>query len=140
MTEMAFDAIAPHALPQLVATSPKAELHLHIEGTLEPELIFALAQRNGVQLPYADIEALRQAYAFTNLQSFLDLYYAGCNVLRTEQDFFDLAWSYFKRVAMTMSCASTLFDPEAHTERGIGLGIFMPGFIRATEKAQKNWG
>ena len=141
MTEMAFDAIAPHALPQLVATSPKAELHLHIEGTLEPELIFALAQRNGVQLPYADIEALRQAYAFTNLQSFLDLYYAGCNVLRTEQDFFDLAWSYFKRVAADhVVRVEPFFDPQTHTERGIGFDIFMPGFIRATEKAQKELG
>ncbi len=141
MTEMAFDAIAPHALPQLVATSPKAELHLHIEGTLEPELIFALAQRNGVQLPYADIEALRQAYAFTNLQSFLDLYYAGCNVLRTEQDFFDLAWSYFERVAADhVVRVEPFFDPQTHTERGIGFDVFMPGFIRATEKAQKELG
>ena len=82
-----FHSIAPSVLTQLLVTSPKAELHLHIEGTLEPELIFKLAQRNGVALPYADVEALRRAYAFTSLQSFLDLYYAGCNVLRTEQDF-----------------------------------------------------
>ena len=82
MPATAFNTISHSALPQLIATSPKAELHLHIEGTLEPELIFALAQRNGVVLPYADVQALRRAYAFTDLQSFLDLYYAGCNVLR----------------------------------------------------------
>lgn len=141
MPDIAFDAIAPHALPQLIATSPKAELHLHIEGTLEPELIFALAQRNGVQLPYANIEALRQAYAFTNLQSFLDLYYAGCNVLRTEQDFFDLAWAYFKRAAADhVVRAELFFDPQTHTERGIGFDVFMPGLLRASEKAQKELG
>ena len=78
---------------------PKAELHLHIEGSLEPELMFALAQRNGVALPYASVEALRRAYAFTDLQSFLDIYYAGAGVLLTEQDFHDLAWAYLERAA-----------------------------------------
>ena len=75
---------------------PKAELHIHIEGSLEPELIFKLAQRNGVELPYADVEALRAAYAFTDLQSFLDIYYAGASVLLKEQDFFDMAWAYLE--------------------------------------------
>lgn len=97
-------------LKELVANSPKAELHVHIEGTLEPELIFALAQRNRVELPYADVQALRQAYAFTDLQSFLDLYYAGCSVLRTEQDFFDLAWAYFSVRRPTMWCGSSRFS------------------------------
>ncbi|MDO5653512.1 MAG: adenosine deaminase [Brachymonas sp.] len=130
-----------NTLPQLVATSPKAELHLHIEGTLEPELIFALAQRNGVTLPYADVEALRAAYAFTDLQSFLDLYYAGCNVLRTEQDFFDLAWAYFERAAADhVVRVEPFFDPQTHTDRGIGFDVFMPGFIRAAEKAKQDLG
>ncbi|HRZ61310.1 MAG TPA: adenosine deaminase, partial [Rubrivivax sp.] len=94
-----FDAIARDRLPALLRTMPKAELHLHIEGTLEPELIFRLAQRNGVALPYPSVDALRAAYAFTDLQSFLDLYYAGAGVLKTEQDFFDMAWAYFERAA-----------------------------------------
>ena len=138
---IAFSAIPSKALPQLIATSPKAELHVHIEGTLEPELIFALAQRNGVQLPYADIEALRKAYAFTNLQSFLDLYYAGCDVLRTEQDFFDLAWSYFERAAANhVVRTEPFFDPQTHTARGIGFDVFMPGLLRASEKAKQELG
>ncbi len=80
---------------ELAAAIPKAELHIHIEGSLEPELIFALAQRNGLSLPYASVEALREAYAFTNLQSFLDIYYAGASVLLQEADFHDMAWAYF---------------------------------------------
>ncbi len=87
-------AVAAHRLPQLLRAMPKAELHIHIEGSLEPELIFALAARNGVKLPYASVEALRAAYAFTNLQSFLDIYYAGASVLLHEQDFYDMAWAY----------------------------------------------
>ena len=94
-----FDAIPRDRLPALLRASPKAELHIHIEGSLEPELIFALAQRNGVTLPYASIDALRAAYAFTDLQSFLDIYYAGASVLLKEQDFFDMAWAYFERAA-----------------------------------------
>src|SRR5438270_14087525 len=86
-------------LRELVRALPKAELHIHIEGSLEPELIFALAQRNGVSIPYASVEELRRAYAFTNLQSFLDIYYAGASVLLKEQDFFDMAWAYLQRAA-----------------------------------------
>src|SRR2546425_5355414 len=86
-------------LAALVRRLPKAELHIHIEGSLEPELIFELAQRNGVALPYADVDALRAAYAFTNLQSFLDLYYAGASVLLTEDDFDAMGWAYFRRAA-----------------------------------------
>lgn len=128
-------------LKELVANSPKTELHVHIEGTLEPELIFALAQRNRVELPYADVQALRQAYAFTDLQSFLDLYYAGCSVLRTEQDFFDLAWAYFQRAAADhVVRVEPFFDPQTHTDRGIGFDVFMPGFMRAAERAQKELG
>lgn len=141
MNASSFAHINRDALPQLVTTSPKAELHLHIEGTLEPELIFELAQRNQVGLPYPNVQALRDAYAFTDLQSFLDLYYAGCNVLRTEQDFFDLAWAYFKRAAADhVVRVEPFFDPQTHTERGIGFDVFMPGFIRATQKAQAELG
>ena len=136
-----FATIDHATLKELVANSPKAELHVHIEGTLEPELIFALAQRNQVELPYADVQALRQAYAFTDLQSFLDLYYAGCSVLRTEQDFFDLAWAYFQRAAADhVVRVEPFFDPQTHTDRGIGFDVFMPGFIRAAERAQKELG
>ena len=92
-------AIAAERLPELLRAMPKAELHIHIEGSLEPELIFALAQRNGVAIPYASVEELRRAYAFTNLQSFLDIYYAGASVLLKEQDFFDMAWAYLERAA-----------------------------------------
>ena len=136
-----FHSIAPSVLTQLLVTSPKAELHLHIEGTLEPELIFKLAQRNGVALPYADVEALRRAYAFTSLQSFLDLYYAGCNVLRTEQDFFDLAWAYFQRAAAdNVVRVEAFFDPQTHTARGIGFDVFMPGLLRAAAQAEQQLG
>src|SRR5215218_2308112 len=95
----AFDRIPPERLPDLLRAMPKAELHLHIEGTLEPELIFELAQKNGVALAYPNVEALRAAYAFTDLQSFLDIYYAGASVLLKEQDFFDMAMAYFERAA-----------------------------------------
>lgn len=136
-----FATIDRATLELLVANSPKSELHVHIEGTLEPELIFALAQRNQVELPYADVQALRQAYAFTDLQSFLDLYYAGCSVLRTEQDFFDLAWAYFERAAADhVVRVEPFFDPQTHTDRGIGFDVFMPGLLRATERAQKELG
>ena len=94
-----FDRIPADRLPELLRAMPKAELHMHIEGSLEPELIFALAQRNGVRIPYASVEELRKAYAFTNLQSFLDIYYAGASVLLKEQDFYDMAWAYLERAA-----------------------------------------
>ena len=94
MSQPAF-TLSQDQLPALVQAMPKAELHMHIEGSLEPELIFALAQRNGVSLSYPSVEALRAAYAFTDLQSFLDIYYAGASVLLTEQDFHDMAWAYF---------------------------------------------
>src|SRR5262249_57340291 len=93
---MNFDAIPRSAVPALLKRMPKAELHIHIEGSLEPELIFKLAQRNGVALAYPSVEALRKAYAFTSLQSFLDIYYAGASVLLQEQDFFDMAFAYLQ--------------------------------------------
>ncbi|MHB0919619.1 MAG: adenosine deaminase [Thiomonas sp. 13-66-29] len=129
------------ALIAAVCAAPKAELHVHIEGTLEPELAFALARRNGVALRWPSSEALRAAYAFDSLQSFLDLYYAGCDVLRTEQDFFDLAWAYFQRAAADhVVRAEVFFDPQSHTARGIGFDVFMPGLLRAARRAQDELG
>src|SRR3954453_6419613 len=102
-----------------VQAMPKAELHIHIEGSLEPELIFKLAQRNGVVLPYASVEQLRQAYAFTDLQSFLDIYYAGASVLLPEQDFYDMTRAYLQRAhADNVRHAELFFDPQTHTGRG----------------------
>ena len=120
---------------------PKAELHIHIEGSLEPELIFVLAQRNGVSLPYADVEALRAAYAFTDLQSFLDIYYAGASVLLQEQDFFDMAWAYFQRAhADNVVHAELFFDPQTHTERGVPMAFVIHGLKRACDQAQADLG
>jgi adenine deaminase len=130
----------PH-LPALLRAMPKAELHIHIEGSLEPELIFALAQRNGVALPYATVEALRAAYAFTDLQSFLDIYYAGASVLLHEQDFFDMAWAYFERAAADhVVRAELFFDPQTHTERGVDMATVINGLSRACQQAQAELG
>ncbi len=116
---------------------PKAELHIHIEGSLEPELIFALAQRNGVALPYASVEALRRAYAFTDLQSFLDIYYAGASVLLHEQDFFDMAWAYLERAAAdNVVHAEIFFDPQTHTARGVPMETVIDGLHRACDDAR----
>src|SRR5690606_12536049 len=105
---------------ELARFIPKAELHIHIEGSLEPELIFELARRNGVALAYPSIEALRAAYAFTDLQSFLDIYYAGASVLLHPQDFHDMAWAYFRRAhADNVVHAEIFFDPQTHTARGV---------------------
>ena len=111
---------------------PKAELHVHIEGTLEPELAFELAARNKVELPYADVEALRRAYRFEDLQSFLDIYYANCAVLRTEQDFYDLAHAYLSKAATQgVRHAEVFFDPQTHTERGVSFETCCMGIRRA---------
>jgi adenine deaminase len=132
------EASPREALISLIEASPKAELHLHIEGTLEPELIFALAQRNAVTLPWASVDALRQAYAFTDLQSFLDLYYAAASVLIHEQDFHDLAWAYLQRAAADgIVCAEIFFDPQTHTARGIGIGTVIAGLRSACDRAQR---
>ncbi len=130
----------PHLL-SLLRAAPKAELHIHIEGSLEPELIFELARRNHVTLPYADVEALRAAYAFTNLQSFLDVYYAGASVLITEADFDAMAWAYFERAARdnVVHC-EVFFDPQTHTARGIDIGVVMRGLDRAARRAEAELG
>lgn len=136
-----FDAIPRGALPDLLARMPKAELHIHIEGSLEPELIFALARRNGVALPYPDVETLRAAYAFTDLQSFLDIYYAGASVLLKEEDFFDMAVAYFRRAAADRVVhAELFFDPQTHTDRGVPIGVVIDGLARACAFAEREWG
>ncbi|MFZ5521415.1 MAG: adenosine deaminase [Pseudomonadota bacterium] len=128
-------------LPALLAAMPKAELHMHIEGSLEPELIFELARRNGVSLSYPSVEALRAAYAFTDLQSFLDIYYAGASVLLTEQDFEDMAWAYFQRAAAdNVVHAELFFDPQTHTERGVPIGVVINGLTRGIRRARQEVG
>jgi len=135
------ETISRARLPELLARMPKAELHIHIEGSLEPELIFRLAQRNGVQLPYASVEELRRAYAFTNLQSFLDIYYAGASVLRNEQDFFDMAWAYLLRAqADNVVHAELFFDPQTHTARGVSMETVINGLDRACRQAKGELG
>ena len=133
--------VAADRLPDLLRLMPKAELHIHIEGSLEPELIFALAQRNGVSLPYANVEALRRAYAFTNLQSFLDIYYAGASVLLTEQDFYDMARAYFVKAAQDhVLHAELFFDPQTHTARGVAMETVVKGLHRACVDAKAELG
>jgi adenosine deaminase len=120
---------------------PKAELHLHIEGTLEPELIFALAERNRVSLPYRSVDELRHAYAFTDLQSFLDLYYAAMNVLRTEDDFAEMAHAYFARAReQGVVHAEVFFDPQAHTARGIAFESLIDGLWSAVRESEPRYG
>ena len=128
-------------LDNFIRALPKAELHLHIEGSLEPELMFALAQRNGVTIPYASVEDVRAAYAFGNLQDFLDIYYAGADVLRTQQDFHDLATAYFDRAAADgVVHAELMFDPQTHTDRGIPFATVIEGLLSACEDAQTRHG
>ena len=133
-----FDAIPRSALPALLRSAPKAELHIHIEGSLEPELIFALAQRNGVALAYESVEALRAAYDFSDLQSFLDIYYAGASVLLHEEDFHAMAMAYFARAAADhVVHAELFFDPQTHTDRGVDIGVVIQGLARACADARK---
>jgi adenine deaminase len=116
---------------------PKAELHLHIEGTLEPELMFELARRNGVRLPYTSVEEVRRAYVFSDLQSFLDIYYAGCRVLLKEQDFYDLTWAYLARAGgQGVRHAEIFFDPQTHTDRGVPFETVVTGIHRALQDAR----
>lgn len=128
-------------LSPLIAALPKAELHLHIEGSLEPELMFALAQRNSVAIPYASVEEVRAAYSFSRLQDFLDIYYAGADVLRTEQDFHDLATAYFDRAAAdNIVHAEIFFDPQTHTDRGIPFDVVMRGLLSGMGAAHARHG
>ncbi len=123
-------------LQGFIAGLPKAELHLHIEGTLEPALLFALAERNGIALPYPSVEALKAAYRFRDLQGFLDLYYQGMNVLVREDDFYDLAWSYLEKARQQNTLyAEIFFDPQAHTRRGVPFAVVIDGLHRAIADA-----
>jgi adenosine deaminase len=125
----------------LIQRIPKAELHLHIEGTLEPELMMKLAEGNGIDLPYSDVEEIRRAYEFSDLQSFLDIYYAGAAVLLTEQDFYDLTWAYLERAADdNVRHVEIFFDPQTHTERGVSFDTVINGIWRALEDGEKNLG
>ena len=120
-----------------IAGLPKAELHLHLEGSLEPELMFALAKRNKIAIPFKSVEAVRAAYSFSNLQDFLDIYYQGAGVLQTEQDFFDLTDAYLKRVAADGARhVEVFFDPQTHTARGIPFGVVADGMLRALKAAE----
>lgn len=124
-------------LQNKIALAPKAELHIHIEGSLEPELIFKLAERNGVKLAYESVEALRAAYAFTDLQSFLDIYYAGASVLLQEQDFYDMTAAYVERaLADKVVHTEIFFDPQTHTERGVPIETVVAGIDRALADAE----
>lgn len=119
-----------------VENMPKAELHLHVEGTLEPELKFELAARNGLELPYADVDAMRAAYDFDDLTSFLAVYYEGMGVLLTEQDFYELAMAYFRKAAsQNVVYVEVFFDPQAHTSRGVDFATVIGGLTRAQRDA-----
>jgi len=133
--------MAKKNLKHWVASLPKVELHLHIEGSLEPDLMMALAKKHRVDLPYANIEDVRKAYDFEDLQSFLDLYYLGASVIKDEDDFYQLMWNYLLRCKDdNVVHAEIMFDPQTHTQRGIGFEIFMTGFKRAIKQAQQEWG
>lgn len=133
--------MADTGLAAFVRDLPKAELHVHVEGTLEPELLFELAERNQVPLGYPDVETLRSAYEFADLQSFLDIYYQGAAVLLTEQDFYDLTVAYLERASADgVKRAEIFFDPQTHTERGIPFDVFMPGFLAAVDGAEDRFG
>ena len=126
---------------ELIGRLPKAELHMHIEGSLEPEMMFHLAQRNQASLPYADVEAIRNAYNFSCLQDFLDLYYQGMSVLQTEQDFYDLSWAYLERCQQqnVVHC-EIFFDPQGHTERGVEFGTVIEGIWQALKDGERKLG
>lgn len=128
-------------MKDLIAKLPKAELHLHIEGSLEPELMFSLAQKNTISLPYKTIEEVKYAYNFTSLQSFLDIYYAGANVLINESDFFDLTWAYLLRCHAQNICHTEIFfDPQTHTSRGIAFKTVIDGITKALQKGEQELG
>jgi len=128
-------------MDDLIHRLPKAELHLHIEGTLEPELMFELAGRNGVALPYGSVDEVKAAYEFTNLQSFLDIYYQAAAVLLTEQDFFDLTWAYLKRAEQdNVRHAEIFFDPQTHTARGIDFETVIEGITSALQAGKRELG
>lgn len=128
-------------MKQFLTGLPKVELHLHIEGSLEPELMFEIGKRNGLDLPFGSVEAVRAAYNFHNLQEFLDIYYQGAQVLQKEQDFYDMTMAYLKRCqAQHVRHTELFFDPQTHTDRGIEIGVVFQGITRALKDAQAQWG
>ncbi len=128
-------------IDNFIAALPKAELHLHIEGTFEPELMFQLAKRNGITLPYESVEALHAAYDFSQLQDFLDIYYQGMSVLRSEQDFFDLTWAYLEKVnQQAVRHVEIFFDPQGHVDRGIAFETVLNGIHSALQQGQQQFG
>ena len=128
-------------MKSFIENLPKAELHLHIEGTFEPELMFEIAQRNNIDLPFADVEALRKAYDFSRLQDFLDIYYQGMNVLHKEQDFYDLTWAYLKKIhSQNVLHTEIFFDPQGHTERGVAFETALNGIHRALQDGKSQLG
>ena len=129
------------SLLEFIKKSPKAELHLHIEGTLEPEQMFALAKRNNIKIPFKNINEAKNAYNFSNLESFLKIYYEGAKVLINEQDFFDLTWAYaLKCKEDNIVHVEIFFDPQTHTDRGISFDVVINGIYKALQKAQKEFG
>jgi adenosine deaminase len=129
------------SLRQLIERLPKAELHMHLEGSLEPEMMFELAERNGLNIPYASADEIRRAYQFNNLQEFLDIYYIGMNVLITERDFFDLTKAYLTRArADNVRHVEIFFDPQGHTDRGIAFATVLNGITAALDEAEEDWG
>ena len=129
------------AIRALIEAMPKAELHLHIEGSLEPEMMMALAARNGIALPYESVEAIKRAYQFTRLQDFLDIYYQGMSVLIAEQDFYDLTWAYLERVhGENVVHVEIFFDPQGHTERGVAFDTVLDGISRALSDGEAKLG
>lgn len=131
-----WEFIRRFSMLEFIQNLPKVELHLHIEGTLEPELMFTLAKRNKVAIPYQSVEEVRRAYNFSNLQSFLDIYYKGAQVLKTERDFYDLAWAYFSKVhGQNVRHTEIFFDPQTHTENGIPFETVITGIHQAQEDA-----
>lgn len=128
-------------LKNFAAALPKAELHLHIEGSLEPELMFELAQRNQIEIPFSSVDEIRAAYDFSNLQDFLDIYYQGMNVLRTEQDFYDLTMAYLERVHKdNVIHVEIFFDPQGHTERGVEFATVIEGILKALKEGERRFG
>ncbi len=128
-------------MESLIREMPKAELHIHIEGSLEPELMFALAKRNGITLPFGSVDEVRKAYEFTDLQSFLDIYYEGARVLQTQQDFYDMAWAYLKKASsQNVRHAEMFFDPQTHTDRGVTFDTVISGLHLALVDAEQQLG
>src|SRR3954447_21528449 len=134
-------SLSPAIPKTFIQGIPKAELHIHIEGSLEPELMFEIAERNRVTLRYSSVEEVRRAYNFSNLQSFLDIYYEATQVLLHEQDFYDLTWAYLQKASsQNVRHAEIFFDPQAHTDRGVSFETLITGIHRALVEAERKLG